>query len=154
MHPTEINRLFSAWGPGLSDGLVDTSDWISLKGAKGCWIYISEIGNGATNQTFTVHEGTTGTGTTAIAKAWPIYTQLTSLADDSWVKATSAITYTLVVSAVTKMVAFYIDASILTDGCDWIQLGASGGNAANYVSVHYQLVGERYQSVDPPTAIA
>jgi len=154
MYPIETNPLIWGFGPGASSTLVDTADWICLKGARGAWIYVTEIGNNATTMTLTVHEGATGAGTSALATAWPIYTNLLTTTADTWTKETSAITYDLVPSAVAKIVAFYIDASILTDGYDWIQLGTSAGHANNIVDVKYQLVGARYQQATPPTAIA
>jgi hypothetical protein len=55
---------------------------------------------------------------------------------------------------VAKQVNFYIDASILSAGYDWVQLGSADGHATNIVYVEYQLVGVRYAQATPPTAIA
>ena len=154
MYPIETNPLIWGVGPLRSDQILDTADWVCLKGAKGVWVYITEIGANATTMTLTVHESVDGSGTTALAVAWPIYTNLLTTTADTWTRLTDAITYDLVPSAVAKMVAFYIDAATLTAGCDWIQLGASAGHASNIGIVQYQLVGARYQQAAPPTAIA
>ena len=152
--PVETNPRVWGYGPGPSDVLNDTADWIKLSGAAGVWIQVTEIGNNATNLVLTVHEGATGSGTTAIATAFPIYTNLLTTTADTWTKQTDAVTYTIAASAVAKQVNIYIDASILTDGNAWIQLGTTGGHATNIVYVEYQLVGTRNKSANPPTAIA
>ena len=156
MNAIETNPLIWGYGPGPSDALADTADWICLKNAKGAWIYVTEIGNNATDLVLTVHEGTTNTGTTALTTGaeFQIYHNLLTTTADTYTKATDAVTYTIVHTAVAKIIAFYIDAAILSAGYDWIQLGTSGGHATNIVSVHYQLVGSRYQQAAPPTAIA
>ena len=153
-YPVETNPRIWGYGPGPSDVLNDTADWVKLSGAAGVWIYVTEIGNNATDLVLTVHEGATGAGTTEIAVAFPIYVNLVTTTADTWTKLTDAVTYTIVHTAVAKQINFYIDASILTDGYDWVQLGTSGGHATNIVYVEYQLVGTRYKSATPPTAIA
>jgi len=154
MFTNETNPRIWGYGPGASASLLDTADWVCLKGAKGCWIYITEIGNNATDLILTVHEGTAASGTTAIAVEFPIYYNLLTTTADTWTRATDAVTYTIVHTAVAKQINFYIDASILSAGYDWIQLGSAAGHATNIVYVEYQLVGTRYQQATPPTAIA
>ena len=144
--------------PVLSSALIDTCDWIKLTNANGCLITIAEIYAVAANAlVLTVHEGATGAGTTALAVAWPIWSNLDCATNDTMVRRTDAITYTLTASAGAggfSLCQFYISASILSAGCDWIQLGASVGDVGNYVSVLYQLDGFRYQQETPPTAVA
>lgn len=156
MHAIETNPLIWGYGPGASDALADTADWVCLKGAKGCWIYVTEIGNNATDLVLTVHEGTAASGTTAITTGaeFPIYYNLLTTTADTYTRATDAVTYTIVHTAVAKIISIYIDASILSAGYDWIQLGSAAGHATNIVAVHYQLVGTRYKQATPPTAIA
>ena len=154
MYTNETNPRIWGYGPGASASLADTADWVCLKNAKGVWIYITEIGNNATDLVLTVHEGTSASGTTAIATAFPIYHNLLTTTADTWTKATDAVTYTIVHTAVAKQVNFYIDASILSAGYDWVQLGSADGHATNIVYVEYQLVGVRYAQATPPTAIA
>lgn len=154
MFTNETNPRIWGYGPGASDALADTAAWVCLKNAVGCWIYITEIGNNATDLVLTVHEGTTGTGTTAIATEFPIYTNLLTTTADTWTRQTDAVTYTITHTAVAKQINFYISASILTKGYDWIQLGSAQGHASNIVYVEYQLVGIRYAQATPPTAVA
>jgi len=156
MFTNETNPRIWGYGPGPSDVLNDTADWVKLTNAQGCWIYVTEIGNNATSLVLTVHEGATAAGTTALTTGaeFPIYTNLLTTTADTWTKQTDAVTYTITPAATASQVNFYIDSSILTEGYDWIQLGTSGGHASNIVYVEYQLVGLRYKSATPPTAIA
>jgi len=160
MFTIETNPLIWGYGPGASSALGDTADWICLKGAKGAFIYITEIGNNATDLILDhVHQGiVNGTQGTIPAlttgQEFPIYYNLLTTTADTWTRAADGLTYTIVHTAVAKMVAFYISAAKLTDGYSWIQLGASAGHATNIVSVHYQLVGTRFKQATPPTAIA
>lgn len=155
-YPVETNPRIWGYGPGASASLLDTAAWVCLKNAHACWIYITEIGNNATDLILTVHEGTSGSGTTAITTGaeFPIYYNLLTTTADTWTRATDALTYTIVHTAVAKQVNFYIKAANLTPGYDWIQLGAAAGHATNIVYVEYQLVGMRYQQATPPTAVA
>jgi len=156
----QTNPLIWAAGPCASSGLGDTCDWISLKNAKGAFIYVTEIGNNATDLILDhVHQGIANATQGAIpalttGQEFPIWINLLTTTTDAWVKQTDALTYTIGHTAIAKMVAFYISASKLTSGYSWIQLGTSGGHATNIVSVHYQLVGIRYAQATPPTAIA
>ena len=155
LFPNETNPRIWGYGPCASTALDDNSDWVCLKGAVGCWIYITEIGATGAALVLTVHESTAAdTGTTAITTAWPIYYNLLTTTADTWTRATDAITYSITPAATASQVNFYIDASILSDGYDWIQLGSTTGDASNTVYVEYQLVGTRYKQETPPTAIA
>lgn len=142
--------------PVAANALIDTSDWVKLTNCKGVYIIVHHYsGGGDTDLVLTVHEGATGAGTSALATAFPIWVNTDTSLTDTMVKQTDAVTYTIDTTAGKDQIAvFYIDGSILTEGYDWIQLGASGGNAANYVSVLYMLDGARYQQATPPTAIA
>lgn len=142
--------------PAAANAIVDTSDWIKLTNAAGLYIIVHHYsGGGDTDLVLTVHEGATGTGTSALATAFQIWVNTDTSLSDAMVKQTDAVTYTIDTGAgKDQIVVFYIDPSILTATYDWVQLGTSGGNAANYASVIYMLDGARYQQETPPTAIA
>jgi hypothetical protein len=148
--------------PVASNALADTSRAICLKGANGCLILIHEDFAVDANQlVLTVHEGATkaeaeaGTYPITTGAEFPIWVNLTCETDDTWTRQTDALTYTINgVAGNNAMVAFYIPASILTPGRDWIQLGASAGDAGNIVDVVYVLDGVRYKQANPPTATA
>lgn len=142
--------------PAAANAIVDTSDWICLKNCAGVLITVNHYSAGGdTDLVLTVHEGATGAGTSALANAFPIWVNTDTAASDAMVRQTDAVTYTIDTGAAkNQIVQFYISASNLTDTYDWIQLGTSGGHAANIASVIYQLDGERYQQTTPPTAIA
>jgi hypothetical protein len=161
LYTIETNPLIWGAGPLASSALGDTADWVCLKNAKGCWIYVTEIGSNATDLVLDhVHQGITNGTQGAIpalttGQEFPIYYNLLTTTADTWTRATAdALTYTIAHTAVAKMVAFFINADILSAGYSWIQLGSSGGHATNIVTVHYQIVGERYQQATPPTSIA
>lgn len=148
--------------PVASNALADTSDAICLKNAKGVLILVSEdSAGGDTDLVLTVHEGATaaeaaaGTYPITTGKEFPIWTNLDCAATDLWTRQTDAVTYTIdATPAKLNQVAFYVDASKLTNSRDWVHLGSSGGNASNKVSVTYILDGARFQQTSPPTAIA
>ncbi len=147
---------YQAHEPETEDAILDTSDWISLKNAAGCLITYHHFYGGGTDTILSVHEGATGTGTTAITTVFPIWvntdTASTDAAVNTMVRQTDAANYT-VLHTPTKdqIVQFYIDASILTATYDWIQLGCTAGNASSYGSAIYQLDGYRYKQATPPS---
>lgn len=144
--------------PVASNAIADTSDWVSLENAQGCLIVVSEYtGGGDTDSVLTVHESTDGTGTTAITTGaeFPIWVNTDTAASDALVRQTDGLGYTIdATAAKNQLVVFDIRARDLTPGCKWIQLGQSGGNASNIISVTYILYGLRYGQATPPTAIA
>jgi hypothetical protein len=156
----ETYPIIEGHEPAASNALADTSDAICLKNAKGCLIIVHEdYAVDANSLVLTVHEGATAAeaaaGTYPVAATFPIWTNLTCQTTDAFTRETNAATYTINgVAGGNAIVCFYIDASILTAGRPWIQLGAAAGDAGNLVSVLYQLDGARYQQTTPPTAIA
>lgn len=160
MFSPETFPIIEGHEPVASSALADTSDAIKLTNAKGCLIIVHEdFAVDANHLVLTVHEGATATeaaaGTYAISATFPIWTNLTAQTSDTWTRQTDAATYTINSTAGDNvLVAFYIDASILTNGREWIQLGAAAGDAGNLVSVLYVLDGARYQQATVPTAIA
>lgn len=152
----EIYPIIQGHEPVAANAIIDTSDWISLKNAKGVLMTVMHYsGGGDTDLVLTVHEGATGTGTSALATAFPIWVNADTSASDALVRQTDAVTYTIDTGdGKDQIVCFYVSARILTAGYTWVQLGASGGNASNLVSVLYQLDGARYQQTTPPTAIS
>ena len=144
--------------PVAADALVDTSDWINLENAKGALIIVSHYRGGDTDVVLTVHEGATGTGTTALTTGaeFPIWVNTDMATSDALVRQTDAVTYTIDTGTYTgtQLVVFYIPAAKLTSGYKWIQLGCSGGHASSIISGLYILDGARYQQETPPTAIS
>ena len=143
------------------DQILDTSDWICLKNAAGCLITYMHYYVADADFTLSVHEGATGTGTTAITTVFPIWlnanTASTDAAINTMVRQTDAATFVVNTgaggncNATNAIVQFYIDASILTAGYDWIQLGMSAGHATSYGSAIYQLDGYRFKQASPPS---
>ncbi len=153
----ETYPTIMAHEPVASSAMVDTSDWIHLENANGVLITVVDSYVVAANDlVLTVHESVDGTGTTALAIPWLIWSNLACETSDVLVRRADAITYTLTPSAGAGgigMVQFYIAASILSAGFKWVQLGAGVGDAGNLCYAQYQLDGARYQQETPPTAI-
>ena len=135
--------------PVLANSLGDGSAWCDLSKAKGVYIVVSHYRGGDTDVTLTVHEGTTAAGTTAITTGaeFQIWVATDALNDPTLVRQTDALTYVINTGTCTgsQVVIFGIDASILTAGYRYVQLGCSGGNVASIISVTYLLSGMRYQ---------
>lgn len=152
---------YQAHEPATEDAILDTSDWISLENAEGCLITYMHWYAADTDFTLSVHEGATGTGTTAITTVFPIWlnanTASTDAAVNTMVRQTDAATFVVNTgaggncNATDAIVQFYIDASILTASYKWIQLGSTAGNAGNYGSAIYQLDGYRFKQETPPS---
>lgn len=151
--------IYEAHEIETADAIDDTSDWITLENASGCLITIMHFYAADLDFVLHVHEGSTGTGTTAITAVFPIWvnfnTASTDAAINTMVRQTDAASFTLDTGtyATNNIIQFYIDASILADGNSWIQLGTSGGHASNYACATYQLDGFRYEQVTPPNAL-
>jgi len=158
----ETYPIIEGHEPVASDALADTSDAIKLTNAKGCLIIIHEdFAVDANHLVLTVHEGATaaeaaaGTYPLTTGAEFPIWSNLVCQTSDAFTRETNALTYTINgVAGGNAIVCFYIPASILTPGREWIALGAAAGDAGNLVSVLYILDGARYQQETPPTAIA
>jgi len=142
-----------------ADAVDDGSDWISLEGAAGCLITIMHYYAADLDLVCSVHESDDGTGTTAITAVMPIWVNLNTASTDAaintMVRQTDAATYTLDTgtNATNNIIMMYVDASILTAGYSWIQLGTSGGHASNYLSATYTLDLSRYKQETPPNAL-
>ena len=146
--------------PAASNAIAGTCNELCLKNAAGVLILVHEdYAVDATPLVLTVHEGATAAealaGTSVIAATFPGWFCVASQTSDAMVRQTDAATYTLdgVTAGNNSLYAFYISASILTPGNDWIQPDFAAGNAGNIASVVYILDGERYQQTTPPSAI-
>lgn len=149
MFSPEINPIVMGHEPVAADALIDTSAWFDLSKHKGVFIVVSHYRGADTDLVLTVHEGTAGSGTTAITTGaeFPIWVATSALTDVTLVRQTDALTYTIDTGVYTgsQVVVFYIKGSNLSAGYRYIQLGASGGNAASIASVTYIPDGTRYQ---------
>ena len=154
------------WGhePCASSALDDGCDSVHMKNARGVFIMVNQHNsNASTAIVLTVHEGATDAackaGTNELSasssQSFMIWSNLDCATNDTMVRRSDAVTYTVTASAATmNMVCIYVPAAILTDGMEYINLGSATGHASNIVSVHYVLDKPRYQQVTPPTAVA
>jgi hypothetical protein len=143
----ETNPIILAHEPAAADAVLDTSSWCDLSKAQGVLITVLHYRGGDTDVVLSVHEGTAASGTTAITATFPIWYASDALNDPTLARQTDAVGLTIDTGTCTgsQVVQFYIDASILSAGYRYVQLGASGGHASSIMSVVYQLVGTRYQ---------
>ena len=156
----EILPLVEAHEPAASNAIAGTCNEIYLGNANGCWIIVHEdFAVDANHLVLTVHEGATAAealaGTSVIAATFPGWFCVASQTSDAMVAQTLAATYTLdgVTAGNNSLYCFYIPASILTPGNDWIQADFAAGDAGNIASVLYMLDGVRYKQATPPSAI-
>jgi hypothetical protein len=144
----ENNPIVVGHEPVRADQLLDTSAWYDMSKSDGVYIVVEHYRGGDTAVVLTVHEGATAAGTTAITTGaeFPIWVATSALTDATLVRQTDALTYTIDTATYTgsQLVVFYIDGSILTNGYRYIQLGATGGNAASIISVLYIPKGLRF----------
>jgi len=155
----ETLPIVLAHEPAASNAIIDTSKSVNLEGASGCLILVTEYtAGGDTDIVLTVHEGATAAvakaGTYAISATFPIWVNLDA-DTGTWTRQADAATYTIdAATAKNTMVAFYIPASILTNGRKYICLGTSGGHADNLATAHYLLDGARYKGDNQYDAIS
>jgi len=144
----ENNPIVMGHEPCAANALADTSAWYDMSKSDGVYIVVEHYRGGDTSVVLTVHEGAAASGTTAITTGaeFPIWVATSALTDATLVRQTDALTYTIDTATYTgsTVVVFYIDGSILTNGYRYIQLGASGGNAASIISVLYIPKGLRF----------
>lgn len=134
--------------PASPDGIADTSAWFDLSKCKGVFIVVNHYRGGDTDWVLTVHEGAAASGTTAITTGaeFPIWVSTSALTDPTLVRQTDGLGYTIDTGVYTgsQVVVFYVDASILTAGYRYVQLGSSGGHASSIASVTYLGVAARF----------
>lgn len=149
MFNPEIVGIQMGHEPVAADALIDTAAWCDLSKCKGVYMVVSHYRGGDTDLVLTVHEGAAASGTTAITTGaeFPIWVAVSALTDPTLVRQTDGLTYTVDTGLYTgsMIVVFYIDASILSAGYRYVQLGASGGHASSIVSVTYLLAGMRFK---------
>jgi hypothetical protein len=142
----ETNPIIMAHEPAAANAVADTSAWADLKDCKGLWIVVDHYTGGDTDLTCEVHEGDAASGTTAVANNFQIWYAMVALTDPTLVKQADAKTFTIDTgsgnSTVAAKLVFYLDSSKCKR---YVQLGASGGNAASIAAVTYIKDGFRYQ---------
>lgn len=146
-----------ALDPQAASTCADAADWICLENANGVLIIVQHAGTSDNDVVLTVHEGTAGSGTTAITTGaeFKIWANAATATSDTLVKQTDGITYTIDSNAGgSYLIVFYVPTSILSAGYKWIQLGTDAGHASNFISALYIIDGARYQQATPPTDVA
>ncbi len=161
----ETNPIILGLRPIAGNAVHDAMDWINMKNADGVLITFICYDGGAADFVITVNQGTAdGVGETPLVAAstgvsgqeFQIWSNLVTGTTDAMVRRTDAVTYTVpcATTAVGMIVCFYIKASVLSQGYDWLRPHIPNADAASLCVCFYQIVGGRYQQETPPTYIA
>jgi hypothetical protein len=152
-HAKLVNLLAPA-----ADSAGRTGAYISMKNASRCYLIVHMTQGNAATVLLTPLQATAvaGTSSKVLAKTVPIWANLDTAASDALVRATDAVNYTTDAGVKLKQVVFQIDGSALDadNSFDCIGISTGASNAANITAVQALLVGERYQQVTPPSAVA
>ena len=142
-YPFMPSGLFPVEGnaPVITGGT--TSDYVSLKNARMCWV-VCHFANATTHNDATTIEQATdvaGTGTTPIVNAVPIWFGVVTSASSKLAAQTSAVSFTAPDATGDKILIFQIDPASLSIGfdCICVKIGNSG-HATNYVSVMFWML--------------
>jgi hypothetical protein len=159
MFSPSTNPIITAAVPQAASTIADVSDAICLKDAAGVLIVVQHSGTTDNDVTLTVHEGATATeaaaGTYAVSATFPIWSNVAVAGTDAFTRETDAASYTIDSNlGGSYLICMYIDASILTAGRPWIQLGTDAGHGSNFFSAIYIIDGPRYAKASFPTYIA
>jgi hypothetical protein len=156
----ETFPIILAHEPIAASSIIDTSDAISLKNAKGVLIVFVHATNSCdVDVALTVHEGATAAeataGTYPVAATFPIWVTTNCTTTDVPVRQANAAGYTVLAHALTgnSLVFMYVPSGVLTNGRSWVHLGTDTGGSGLAAAL-YILDGERYQQATPPTAVA
>lgn len=129
--------------PQTNAGAI-TGDYISCKNAQKVWVVANiQQGNAAT-MALTLEKATdvSGTGSTAITTAVPIWTNEDTATNDTLTRQTDAVSFTTSAAVKNKVVVFQVDPDTLGDyDCLVLKCGAS--DAANIIGAEY-LIESRY----------
>ena len=147
--------------PAASNAIAATCDPVYLGNADGVWIIVHEdYAVDATPLVMTLNYGATSAealaGLSVVTGTWGGWKNITCQTSDAITALTAAATFTLdgETAGNNCLWMFYVPASILGDGYDWIQPDFAAGNAGNIANVIYILDNFRYKQEAPPTAVA
>jgi hypothetical protein len=162
----ETHPIITCIAPCAASATGDSGDSVNLEGYAGALVIIQHAGTSDNDMTFTIHEGATAavakTGTYPLAAEsgstsggeFKIWKNLAVTVSDTLVKQTDGVSV-LVDSdlGTNQLLVYYVSASCLTPGRNWINVGFDAGHASNFLCITYILDGGRYQQTTPPTAI-
>lgn len=139
-----------------ADAAGRTSRYISLKDAARV-IVLCQVNQGnAATVALSLLQATAVAGTGSKAgPSVPVYSALDVATSDVMVRRTDGASYTTDAGLKEKIVSFHIDAAALdvNGGFDCIAVSTGASSASNLTSAVAILVGNRFQSASPPSAI-
>lgn len=151
----ELYKIVEAM-PNATDAAGRTGDYVSLKNANACFVFVDITQGNAATIALTIEQATAvaGTASKAITVAVPIWANLDTAATDTLVRRTDAVSYTTDAGVKNKQVIFQIDPATLdiANGFDCITVKTGASNAANITSATY-FIQTRYPQATPPAAI-
>lgn len=134
-------------------GAAITGDYVSLKNATEAYIYVNINQANAATVAITVEQATdvAGTNSKAITNVVPIWANQDTVASDTLVRQTDAVSFTTSAATKQKMVIFKIDPALLdvAGGFTSITVKTGASNAANITSALYLLDSKRNQATPP-----
>lgn len=151
----ELYKIVEAM-PNATDAAGRTGDYVSLKNANACFVFVDITQGNAATIALTIEQATAvaGTSSKAITVAVPIWSNLDTAASDTLVRRADAVSYTTDAGVKNKQVIFQIDPATLdiAGGFDCITVKTGASNAANLTSATY-FIQTRYPQATPPAAI-
>lgn len=156
MTPQEI-PVTQGHEPVAANALA-TCDYISLKNCHALLVTVMHYSAGGdTDLVLSFKQATdvAATGAKTLSATMPLWVNTDTSATDTMAAQTDAAGYTIDTGAAKdQIVQFMLDPSSLDIANDFncVALHSTGGNAANYASVLYQVI-PRYAQVTPPTRI-
>jgi hypothetical protein len=155
-NPVLDGKLVEAM-PNATDAAGRTGDWVSLKNYALCYVIVDVTQGVATTIAISINQATAvaGTASKVITNTVPIWSNLDTVASDTFVARTAAVNYTTDAGVKNKIVVFQIDPSSLdlANGFDCIAVVTGASSASNLTHATYMLVGPRYGGATPPSAI-
>lgn len=137
-----------------TDAAGRTSRYVSLKNAHKAWIIVYVEQANAATIALSVLQATAvaGTGSKAITKTVPIWSNQDVAGGDTQTRETDAVSFTTSVALKEKQVIFQIDPATLdqANGFDCIGISTGASNVANLTSA-VVVVESRYPAANPAT---
>lgn len=140
-------KIIQALAP-IGTGSARTSDYVSLRGCGLCYVIANITQADATVMALTLEKATdvSGSGSTAITTAVPIWSNLDTAASDVLVRRTDAVSYSTDAGIKSKVVVFQIDAASLGGSYTAITLKCGLSHSTNILSAMYVLTDVTNQS--------
>jgi hypothetical protein len=153
---TEEYKVIQAFEPKTTNTAL-TSVYVSLKNAQSATVIVdlTQAAANATSISLYQSQDVSGTGAKVLALNVPIWANEDVSANDSLIRQTDGVSYTVAATVKNKQVVFHVDPAKLdiNNGftCLNVRISASG-QATNFASCDF-LLDTKYDQALPPSAI-